>query len=108
MRMESGKQKQTFRPVSLYYESIGVQYVQKVAQLLVENNPICNLRKLEKLGKRITPERQTALMVELLSRNPRPAVDYLGSGLLRRAEITGDGTKKSPYRAEWCDDYFRN
>jgi hypothetical protein len=48
-------------------------------------------------------------MLELISREPRPFVEYLESGmtLLRRAEVVGEGTKKSPYRAEWRNDYYK-
>jgi hypothetical protein len=48
-------------------------------------------------------------MLELISREPRPFVEYLESGKthLRRTEVIGDGTKKSPYRAQWRNDYYK-
>lgn len=94
-------------PVRLHDESIGWWYVQRVMQMLVENNPICNDEKLRRQGKHLSREKLTQLMVELLSRDPRPAVEYTTSCRLRRAEILGDGTRKSPFRAEWRNDYFK-
>ena len=94
-------------PVRLHDESIGVWYVQKVMTMLLENNPICNDVKLRREGKMLSREKLTQLIVELLVREPRPAVEYTTSCRLRRAEVVGDGTKKSPFRAEWRDDYFK-
>ena len=94
-------------PVRMHDESVGWWYVQKVMTMLLENNPICNDVKLRREGKRLSRERLTLLMVELLARDPRPAIEYTTSCRLRRAEVVGDGTKKSPFRAEWREDYFK-
>ena len=68
---------------------------------------ICNDQTLP---KRLTHERQTFLMLDLIAREPRPFVEYLESGKqhLRRAEVVGDGTKKSPYKARWREDYYKD
>jgi hypothetical protein len=95
------------KPVNLNEEAFIIHWVRQAAEVLTsQTHFICNDLKL---AKRLSHERQTFLMLELISREPRPFVEYLESGmtLLRRAEVVGEGTKKSPYRAEWRNDYYK-
>ena len=93
--------------INLHDEAQVIHWVRLAAEALVSRTHfICNDLKLQ---KRLSHERQTFLMLELISREPRPFVEYLESGLthLRRAEVVGDGTKKSPYKAVWRNDYYK-
>lgn len=93
--------------VNLHEEAFIIHWVRVAAEALAEGPYfICNDLKLK---HRLSHERQAMLMLQLISREPRPFVEYLESGKtrLRRAEVTGDGTKKSPYRAQWRDDYYK-
>ena len=93
--------------INLHDEAFIIHWVRQAAEALINNTHyICNDLKLP---KRLSIEKQTCLMLELIAREPRPFVEYLESGCthLRRAEITGDGTKKSPYKAQWRDDYYK-
>ena len=95
------------KPVNLNEESFIIHWVRLAAEAMTGNTHfICNDMKLT---KRLSHERQTFLMLELISKEPRPFVEYLESGMthLRRAEVVGDGTKKSPYRAQWRNDYYK-
>ena len=93
--------------VNLHEEAFVVHWIRQAAEALTNNTHfICNDLKL---AKRLSHERQTFLMLELISKEPRPFVEYLESGMtrLRRAEVVGDGTKKSHYRAQWRNDYYK-
>lgn len=92
--------------INLHDETFIIHWVRQAAEALTNTHYICNDQKLP---KRLSIEKQTCLMLELIAREPRPFVEYLESGCtrLRRAEITGDGTKKSPYKAQWRDDYYK-
>lgn len=94
-------------PINLHDESFIIHWIKQAAEALTDvfTQFICNDLKLT---KRLSRERQTFLMLELIAREPRPFVEYLESGRnhLRRAEVVGDGTKKSPYRAQWRNDYY--
>lgn len=94
-------------PINLYDESFIIHWIKQAAEALTNGVTqfICNDLKLT---KRLSRERQTFLMLELIAREPRPFVEYLESGRnhLRRAEVVGDGTKKSPYLAQWRNDYY--
>ena len=93
--------------INLHEEAQAIHWVRMAAEALVKGaGTFCNELKLK---KRPSVEKQTMLMLELISREPRPFVEYLESGctLLRRAEIVGDGTKKSPYKAQWRNDYYK-
>ena len=93
--------------INLHDEAFIIHWVRQAAEALTNNTHfICNDLKLP---KRLSVEKQTCLMLELIAREPRPFVEYLESGCthLRRAEVTGDGTKKSPYKAQWRDDYYK-
>ncbi len=94
------------KPVNLHEEAFVIHWVRQAAEALTEGCTFCNAHRL---ARRLSPERQKMLMLELIAREPRPFVEYLESGrtLLRRAEVTGDGTKKSPYKAQWRDDYYK-
>lgn len=95
------------KPINLSDEALYIHCVRQVAEALTDKTHfICNDAKLK---KGLSRERQTFLMLELTSREPRPFVEYLESGKahLRRAEVIGDGTKKSPYKAQWRDDYYK-
>ena len=96
------------KPISLHEESFAIHWVRQAAEALSngQQHYICNDLKLP---KRLSQERQTFLMLELIAREPRPFVEYLESGCthLRRAEVVGEGTKKSPYKAQWRNDYYR-
>lgn len=94
----------TNKLVNLHDESIGVWYVQKIAEHIANfAQPLCNAHRL---SKRISREKQVQLYIELIAREPRHAIEGISGGRLRRAQIVGDGTKKSPYRAEWRNDYY--
>lgn len=93
----------TVKPANLHLESIGLRYTRQVMQMLTESKPLCNTHQLK---KPISREKEIALMVELIAREPRPAIDHASGWPLRRAIVKGDGTKKSPYVAEWLDDFF--
>lgn len=96
------------RPVRLHEESLAVHWVRLAAEALTDNTHfICNDMNL---NKRLSHERQTYLMLELIAREPRPFVEYLESGktYLRRAEVVGNGTNRSPYRAQWRTDYYKS
>lgn len=93
--------------INLHNEAYLIQWMRMAAEALTDNTHyICNDLKLK---KRLSHEKQTFLMLELIAREPRPFVEYLESGRtrLRRAEVTGDGTKKNPYKAQWRDDYYK-
>jgi hypothetical protein len=93
--------------INLHEESFIIQWVRQAAEALTSpTHYICNDLKLP---KRLSQERQTFLMLQLIAREPRPFVEYLESGrtILRRAEVVGDGTKKSPYKAQWRNDYYK-
>ena len=95
------------KPVNLHEEAFIIHWVRLTADALSsQTHFICNDCKLT---KRLSHERQTFLMLELIRREPRPFVEYLESGMttLRRAEVVGDGTKKSPYKAQWRNDYYK-
>lgn len=93
--------------INLHDEAFIIHWVRQAAEALTNNaHYICNDQKLP---KRLSIEKQIYLMLELIAREPRPFVEYLESGCthLRRAEVTGDGTKKNPYKAQWRDDYYK-
>lgn len=93
--------------INLHEEAFVIHWVRMVAEALAsQTHFICNDLALK---KRLSHERQTFLMLEIIAREPRPFVEYLESGCtyLRRAEVTGDGTKKSPYKARWRNDYYK-
>ena len=95
------------KPINLHEEAQIVHWVRLAAEkLATPTHFICNDLKL---SKRMSQEKQTFFMLQLIAREPRPFVEYLESGctLLRRAEIIGDGTKKSPYKAQWRNDYYK-
>lgn len=96
------------KPINLHEEAQIIHWVRLAAEALSDGAThfICNDLQLK---KRLSQEEQTFLMLELISREPRPFVEYLESGrtLLRRAEVVGDGTKKSPYKAQWRNDYYK-
>ena len=102
------------KPVNLHEEAFVIHWIRQAAEALTSGDRdngggthfICNDLKLT---KRLSRERQTFLMLELIAREPRPFVEYLESGKthLRRAEVVGDGTKKSPYKAQWRNDYYK-
>ena len=94
--------------ISLHEEANIIHWMRIAAEALTTDNT-CFLCNTHRLTNRLTHERQTFLMLELISREPRPFVEYLESGKthLRRAEVIGDGTKKSPYRAQWRKDYYK-
>lgn len=93
--------------VNLHEEAQVIHWVRLAAEALSDGRThyVCNDLKPP---KRLPIERQTYLMLQLIAREPRPFVEYLESGNthLRRAEIVGDGTKKSPFRAQWRNDYY--
>ena len=93
--------------INLHEEAFIIHWVRYAAEALVKGaGTFCNELKLK---KRPSVEKQTMLMLELISRESRPFVEYLESGctLLRRAEVVGDGTKKSPYKGQWRNDYYK-
>lgn len=102
------------KPLNLHEEAFVIHWIRQAAEALTNDGRdnggvthfICNDLKLT---KRLSRERQTFLVLELIAREPRPFVEYLESGktYLRRAEVVGDGTKKSPYRAQWRNDYYK-
>ena len=94
-------------PINLHQEAFAIHWVRLAAEALASpTHFICNDLKLP---KRLSQEEQTFLMLQLIAREPRPFVEYLESGCthLRRAEVVGDGTKKSPFRAQWRNDYYK-
>lgn len=94
--------------INLHEEAFIIHWMRLAAEALTEpTHFICNDLTLP---KRLSAEQQTYLMLELIAREPRPFVEYLESGKqhLRRAEVVGDGTKKSPYKAQWREDYYKN
>lgn len=93
--------------IRLHEEARLAQWLRMAAETMTTNmHFFCNESKLK---KRPSHEVQTFLMLELIAREPRPFVEYLTSGLtrLRRAELIGDGTKKSPYRGQWREDFYK-
>ena len=59
--------------------------------------------------KGISNEKSAKAVMELILRQPDPLLDYLyGLSRLRRIQINGKGTKKGPYIAVWCEDYFKD
>lgn len=95
------------KPINMNDEALYIHWVRQAAEALTDNTHfICNDLKLK---KGLSHEKQTFLMLELISREPRPFVEYLESGKthLRRAEVVGEGTKKSPYKAQWRNDYYK-
>lgn len=95
--------------INLHEEAFIIHWMRLAAEALTDRPPhfICNDLTLP---KRLSAERQTFLMLELIAREPRPFVEYLESGKqhLRRAEVVGNGTKKSPYKAQWRNDYYKD
>lgn len=94
-------------PINLHEEAAVIHWVRLAAEALTDpTHYICNDLTL---AKRQSHERQTFLMLELIAREPRPFVEYIESGKahLRRAEVVGEGTKESPYRAQWRKDYYQ-
>lgn len=90
--------------INLQEEALAIHYVRLAAEALLQSTHfICNDLKLP---KRLSHEREILLMLQLISKEPRPFVEYLETTRLRRAEIVGDGTKKSPYKARWREDYY--
>ena len=93
---------------NLHEEAFVIHWVRQAAEALSKGDThfICNDLKLQ---KRMPVEKQTYLMLQLIAREPRPFVEYLESGctILRRAEVVGEGTKKSPYKAQWRNDYYK-
>ena len=93
--------------ISLTEENVIKNWVRLAAEVLSNQRTdfVCNELNLP---KRIPVEKKIYLMLQLIAREPRPFVEYLTSGCtqLRRAEIVGDGTKKSPYKAQWKNDYY--
>lgn len=89
--------------ISLYDESFAIHWVRLTAEYLTNGKThfICN-----DLNVRVSYEKQTFLMLKLISNEPRPFVEYIEGGRLRRAEIVGNGTKKSPYKAQWRNDFY--
>lgn len=93
--------------INLHDEAFIIHWVRQAAEALTDNTHyICNDMKLP---KRLSQEKQTFLMLQLIAREPRPFVEYLESGCthLRRAEVIGDGTRRHPFKAQWRDDYFK-
>ena len=100
--------------INLHEEAFIIHWVRLAAEALSNGDRdngggthfICNDLKLP---KRLSQEKQVFLMLQLIAREPRPFVEYLENGctLLRRAEVVGDGTKKSPYKAQWRNDYYK-
>ena len=90
--------------INLHEEALAIHYVRLAAEALAsETHFICNDTRLP---KRLSHEKQTFLMLELISHEPRPFVEYLETQRLRRAEVVGDGTKKYPFKAQWRLDYY--
>lgn len=90
--------------INLNEESQIIHWVRMAAEELTKRQHfICNGLKLP---KRMSQEKQVLIMLQLIAREPRPFVEYLETTRLRRAEVVGDGTKKSPYRAVWRGDYY--
>ncbi len=90
--------------INLHEEANIIHWLRLAAETLSDHKThfICN-----DIGKRgLSYEKQQMLMLELISKKPRPFVEYLESGRLRRAEIVGNGTKKSPYKAQWRNDFY--
>ena len=96
------------KPIRLHEEAFIIHWVRQAAEALTAGDTqfICNDLKLPKC---LSYEKQTFLMLQLIAREPRPFVEYLESGrtILRRAEVVGDGTKKSPFKAKWRNDYYK-
>ena len=96
------------KPIRLHEEAYLIHWIRVAAEALTDGTThfICNDSRLR---RPLTTERQASLMLELISREPRPFVEYLESSKthLRRAEVVGDGTKKSPYKAQWRNDYYK-
>ena len=94
--------------INLHEEAFIIHWMRLAAEALTDrpSHFICNDLTLP---KRLSVEQQTYLMLELIAREPRPFVEYLESGKqhLRRAEVVGDGTKKSPFKARWRNDYYK-
>ena len=66
------------KPVNLHEEAFVIHWIRQAAEALTDNTHfICNDLKLT---KRLSHERQTFLMLELIAREPRPFVEYLESG----------------------------
>lgn len=87
-------------------EALVMHHVRLMAETLAGAQIyFCNVHKL---SHKPTRGEQLQMMLELTSREPRPMVEYLMSGLTRqrRAEIVGEGTKKNPYRGQWRNDYY--
>lgn len=95
------------RPVNLHEEALLVHWIRQAAEALTSNTHFISndLRQ----SPRLSHERQTFLMLELIARDPHPFVEYLESGCayLRRAEVVGHGTREAPYRAQWRNDYYK-
>ena len=95
-------------PINLNQEYLGIHWIRQAADALVKGDShfICNDLKLP---KKMSVAEQIFLMLKLIAQEPRPFVEYLESGrtILRRAEVVGNGTKKSPYKAQWRNDYYK-
>lgn len=99
----------TPKPANLHEEANIIHWVRLAAESLGNGKThfICNDKNLP---KPMPVEKQTYLMLQLITHDPRPFVEYLESGCtrLRRAEIVGNGTKTSPYKAQWRDDFYKD
>jgi hypothetical protein len=92
--------------IKLTEEALAIHYVRLAAEALASKTHfICNDSRLP---KRLSHEKQTFLMLELIAKEPRPFVEYIETQRLRRAYIMGNGTKKSPYKAQWREDYYKD
>lgn len=78
--------------INLTEETMAIHWVRRAAEELTKSQHfVCNDGNLP---KRLSQEKQVFLMLELISREPRPFVEYLENTRLRRAEVVGEGTKK--------------
>ena len=74
------------KPINLHEEAFAVHWVRLAAEALSNGHThfICNDLRLP---KQLSLEKQTFLMLELISREPRPFVEYLESDYLKIVEI---------------------
>lgn len=92
--------------INLAKETVAIHWVRRAAEELTKGQHfVCNDLKLP---KRLSQEKQVFLMLELIAREPRPFVEYLETARLRRAEVVGEGTKKSLFVARWREDYYND
>ena len=90
--------------INLAEETKAIHWVRRAAEELTKSQHfVCNDLKLP---KRLSREKEVFLMLELIAREPRPFVEFLETMRLRRAEVVGEGTKKSPFVARWREDYY--